>query len=68
MGMVGVPGSGAYQVIVVDQQATERDVAGVVVFAEGEAVVSFDPVSPGQEALLRPTQLDARRADPRRTH
>jgi hypothetical protein len=68
MWMFGVAGSGPYPVVVVDQQAAERDIAGIVVFAEREAVVGFGPISLGQEALLRSTQLDARRADPRRTH
>ena len=68
MRMVGIARSGAYQVVVVDQQLTEGDVARVVVLAEGEAVVGFGPVGAGEETLLRPTQLNARRNDPRRAH
>src|SRR4029077_16167035 len=66
--MVGVARAGTYQVLVVDQQLTERDVARVVVLAEGEAVLGFGPIGTGEETLLRPTQLNARGNHPRRSH
>ena len=67
MCMIGIAGSYAYQMIIVDHQATEVDVRRIVVFAEGEAVVGLGPISPGEESLLCPTQLDIR-SDPWRTH
>ena len=68
MGMVGVTGPDAYQIVIVDHEATEGDVRRIVVIAEGEAVVRLGPISPGEETLPRPTQLDVRDRDPRRAH
>jgi hypothetical protein len=68
MGMVGIAGPDAYQVVIVDHETTEGDIRRIVVTAEGEAVVRLGPVSPGAETLLRPVQLDVRDSDPGRAH
>jgi hypothetical protein len=68
MGMVRVTGSDAHPVVIVDHETTEGDVRRIVVLAEGKAVVGLGPISPGEETLPRPTDLDARDRDPRRAH
>ena len=68
MRVIGIAGSGAYHIVVIDQQTSEGHVPGVVMFAEGKAVVGFGPTSPGEETLLRTTQLDTCRVDLWRIH
>src|SRR5512132_1645604 len=68
MRMIGIAGPCAYQIVIVDQQRPKGDVAGIVMLAEGEAVVSFGPVGPREETQPRSTHLNAGRLDPRRAH